>query len=100
MDLPGNNNFLTHFPYFLDFFPHYLNFFPFLSLPSLFGKKVQKKDFDEYEMRKELDWKAWPKWMKMQRVAAICEHETIKKHKDHPWVHHPGSKAKLEQVIN
>lgn len=60
----------------------------------------RREDFKEYEMKKELDWKAsLAKMNETDRLAAIADHEAnIKKHKDHPRVHHPGSKAQLEQV--
>ena len=60
----------------------------------------RREDFKEYEMKKELDYKAsLTKLNETERLQAIATHdEQIKKHKDHPRVHHPGSKAQLEQV--
>ncbi|KAA0187729.1 hypothetical protein HAZT_HAZT009462 [Hyalella azteca] len=60
----------------------------------------RRKDFSQYEMQKEFEYKQQLEHMTAEeRKKAEEEHEMrIKKHKDHPKLHHPGSKQQLEQV--
>lgn len=62
--------------------------------------KQRKQEFTEYEMQKEYEYE--------QQLAKLSPEERkkfeekhaadIKKHKDHPKLHHPGSKPQLEEV--
>ena len=60
----------------------------------------RKEEFKEYEMQKELQYQEQLKQMDEQnRLAAQKQHEEqMKKHKQHPQLHHPGSKQQYEQV--
>lgn len=60
----------------------------------------RRDEFKKYEMEKELKYQDTLKNMtEADRKAAETKHEAEKqKHRDHPRVHHPGSKAQLEQV--
>jgi len=61
----------------------------------------RKEEFKEYEMKKELEYRAQlaNSSNDTERQEIIKKHEErLKKHRDHPRVHHPGSKAQLEQV--
>ncbi|KAJ8299102.1 hypothetical protein KUTeg_023162 [Tegillarca granosa] len=60
----------------------------------------RKKEFKEYEMEKEHErrehLKELPEEERKKEEAKF--EEMKKKHKDHPKVHHPGSKKQLEEV--
>lgn len=60
----------------------------------------RKAEFKEYEMRKELEYrKSLENMTAEQRIKVEQQHnETIKKHREHPAVHEPGSKPQLEEV--
>lgn len=62
--------------------------------------RKRREDFKKYEMKKELDYRARLATLnETQRLEEIKRHdESLKRHSDHPKVHHPGSKAQLEQV--
>ncbi|XP_065578042.1 nucleobindin-2-like [Artemia franciscana] len=62
--------------------------------------KQRREDFKRYEMEKEFDHKR-----KLEQVDGEAKkkeeqewEEKQKKHKDHPKLHHPGSKQQLEEV--
>lgn len=60
----------------------------------------RRDEFKKYEMEKELKYQDDLKNMtEPDRKVAESKHDQEKqRHRDHPRVHHPGSKAQLEQV--
>lgn len=61
----------------------------------------RRQEFKEYEMKKELEFRSQLAQTSNDTVRQeiIKKHdEQVAKHRDHPRVHHPGSKAQLEQV--
>lgn len=60
----------------------------------------RKSEFKEYEMHKELEYQEQLKRMdEKNRVEAEKQHqERMNKHKEHRPLHHPGSKAQIEEV--
>lgn len=61
----------------------------------------RREEFKEYEMKKELEFRSQLAHTNndTERQEMIKKHdEQLSKHRDHPRVHHPGSKAQLEQV--
>ncbi|OQV22469.1 Nucleobindin-2 [Hypsibius exemplaris] len=62
--------------------------------------EVRKKDFKEYEMDKEHLRRE--KLKSMDERSRLAEEQRFKEqekqHKEHPKLHHPGSKAQLEEV--
>ncbi|VDI13559.1 nucleobindin [Mytilus galloprovincialis] len=62
--------------------------------------KKRKEEFKEYEMQKEHERKDYLKTLpEEEKKKAEEKHlEMEKKHQDHPKLHHPGSKAQLEDV--
>lgn len=61
----------------------------------------RKLDFKEYEMQKELQFRAQlaSAANETERVHLLqARDQALKRHADHPRVHHPGSRAQLEQV--
>ncbi|VDI68176.1 nucleobindin [Mytilus galloprovincialis] len=62
--------------------------------------KKRKEEFKEYEMQKEHERKEYIKTLpEEEKKKAEEKHvEMEKKHQDHPKLHHPGSKAQLEDV--
>ncbi|KAG8196456.1 hypothetical protein JTE90_012279 [Oedothorax gibbosus] len=62
--------------------------------------KQRREEFKKYELEKEATYREGLKNMtEEQRKEAEKHHqELVEKHKDHPKVHHPGSKPQLEQV--
>ena len=61
----------------------------------------RKQEFKEYEMKKELEFRSQLAQAanESERASLIQSHEeAIKRHSDHPRVHHPGSRAQLEEV--
>ncbi|GBM11416.1 Nucleobindin-2 [Araneus ventricosus] len=62
--------------------------------------RQRREEFKKYELEKEATYReSLQNMTEDQRKEAEKHHqETIAKHKDHPKVHHPGSKPQLEQV--
>ncbi|XP_052067480.1 nucleobindin-2-like isoform X2 [Mytilus californianus] len=62
--------------------------------------KKRKEEFKEYEMQKEHERQDYLKTLpEEEKKKAEEKHvEMEKKHQDHPKLHHPGSKAQLEEV--
>ncbi|GFQ66566.1 nucleobindin-2 [Trichonephila clavata] len=62
--------------------------------------KQRREEFKKYELEKEATYRESLKNLtEEERKEAEKHHqEMITKHKDHPKVHHPGSKPQLEQV--
>ncbi|GIY64370.1 nucleobindin-2 [Caerostris darwini] len=62
--------------------------------------RQRREEFKKYELEKEATYRESLKNMtEEQRKEAEKHHEEmLSKHKDHPKVHHPGSKPQLEQV--
>lgn len=62
--------------------------------------KRRREEFKQYELEKEYQYRESLKNMsESERAEEMKKHEEmVKKHKDHPRVHHPGSKQQLEQV--
>ncbi|XP_074603763.1 nucleobindin-2-like isoform X2 [Brevipalpus obovatus] len=60
----------------------------------------RREEFKRYEMEKEYQYRESLKNMtEEQKTEAIRKHDEIaKKHKEHPRIHHPGSKQQLEEV--
>ncbi|KAB7496728.1 Nucleobindin-2 [Armadillidium nasatum] len=63
-------------------------------------EKEREEEFKRYELEKEYKYKHDLEGMdEDHKKQAVLEHEeTLKKHKDHPKLHHPGSKQQLEEV--
>lgn len=57
--------------------------------------KKRREEFKQYEMEKEFQYQESLKNMTTdQKTDAVKRHdEQVKKHREHPRVHHPGSKA-------
>lgn len=57
--------------------------------------KKRREEFKQYEMEKEFQYQESLKNMtNEQKADAVKRHdEQTKKHREHPRVHHPGSKA-------
>lgn len=57
--------------------------------------KKRREEFKQYEMEKEFQYQESLKNMTTeQKAEAVKKHDELtKKHKEHPRVHHPGSKA-------
>uniref|UniRef100_T1KGQ0 EF-hand domain-containing protein n=1 Tax=Tetranychus urticae TaxID=32264 RepID=T1KGQ0_TETUR len=62
--------------------------------------KKRREEFKKYEMEKEHRYRESLKNMtEEQKTEAVKKHsEMNQKHKEHPRVHHPGSKQQLEEV--
>ncbi|XP_054720982.1 nucleobindin-2-like isoform X2 [Uloborus diversus] len=62
--------------------------------------KKRREEFKQYEMEKEAKYRESLKNMTEEEKKETEKHheEMIEKHKDHPRIHHPGSKPQLEQV--
>ncbi|MCL4122937.1 UNVERIFIED_CONTAM: hypothetical protein GTU68_022475 [Idotea baltica] len=62
--------------------------------------KQRQDEFKTYELEKEYDYKHKLEGLEeAQKAALVKEHEEqLKKHKQHPKLHHPGSKNQLEEV--
>ncbi|XP_055941064.1 nucleobindin-2-like isoform X2 [Argiope bruennichi] len=62
--------------------------------------RQRREEFKKYELEKEATYReSLQNMTEEQRKEAEKHHqELIAKHKDHPKVHHPGSKPQLEQV--
>lgn len=62
--------------------------------------KKRQEDFKKYEMEKELQYRDSLKNMTdQQKQETVKKHDELqRKHREHPRVHHPGSKQQLEQV--
>lgn len=62
--------------------------------------KKRREEFKRYEMEKEYQYRESLKNMtEEQKTEAVKKHdETVQKHKEHPRVHHPGSKQQFEEV--
>ncbi|XP_067939054.1 nucleobindin-2-like isoform X1 [Watersipora subatra] len=63
--------------------------------------KKRKEEFKKYEMNKEHEYREQLKHAADQEAADQLkkEHEEkLKRHKDHPKMHHPGNKAQLQEV--
>ncbi|XP_067135769.1 nucleobindin-2-like [Centruroides vittatus] len=60
----------------------------------------RKEQFKQYELEKERNYRERLKQLnETERKKAEIQHEEmIKKHKDHPKIHEPGSKPQLEEV--
>ncbi len=60
----------------------------------------RREDFKQYEMEKELQYReSLNNMTDDQRKETIRKHDELQqKHREHPRVHHPGSKKQLEQV--
>lgn len=62
--------------------------------------KKRKEDFKKYEMEKQYKFQKELEQLPEEEKAKLkAKHEEeVKKHKEHPKVHHPGSKQQLEEV--
>ncbi|KFM74056.1 Nucleobindin-1, partial [Stegodyphus mimosarum] len=62
--------------------------------------RQRREEFKKYELEKEAKYRESLRNMTEEQRKETEKHheEMIQKHKDHPKVHHPGSKPQLEQV--
>lgn len=62
--------------------------------------KKRQAEFKQYEMEKQYEYQHGLEGMDDEhKKKAEQEHEEqLRKHKDHPKLHHPGSKQQLEEV--
>lgn len=62
--------------------------------------KKRREEFKQYEMEKEFQYQESLKNMTAEQKADVVKKhdEQIKKHKEHPRIHHPGSKQQFEEV--
>ncbi|CAG0917368.1 unnamed protein product [Notodromas monacha] len=62
--------------------------------------RKRKEDFKRYEMEKQYKFKEQLETLPSEEKEKLKEKhdEEVKKHKDHPRIHHPGSKQQLEEV--